>query len=62
MVRALHHLLHAEDGATAIEYGLIAALVALTLIAVLILLGGELNTLFLFLSGTVDQSVAAGTP
>jgi pilus assembly protein Flp/PilA len=64
MVRNLRQLLRAEDGATAIEYGLIAALVSITLVAVLTLLGSELESLFLFLAGIIDQSVAGagGTP
>ena len=35
-----------EEGATAIEYGLIAALIAVAIIAGITLLGGNLNTLF----------------
>jgi pilus assembly protein Flp/PilA len=35
-----------ESGATAIEYGLIAALIAVALIAVLTALGGALNDIF----------------
>ncbi|GBU19936.1 MULTISPECIES: Flp family type IVb pilin [Methylobacterium] len=35
-----------ESGATAIEYGLIAALIAVGIISVLKLLGGSLNTTF----------------
>ncbi len=35
-----------ESGATAIEYGLIAALVGVAIIASLNALSGELNTLF----------------
>jgi pilus assembly protein Flp/PilA len=35
-----------EEGVTAIEYGLIAALIAVAIIAGAALLGGELNTLF----------------
>jgi len=35
-----------EDGATAIEYGLIAALVAVVLIGVLTLLGKNLSSVF----------------
>ncbi len=35
-----------EEGASAIEYGLIIGLIAIVLIAVLTLLGGGLNTLF----------------
>nr|MBF0685132.1 Flp family type IVb pilin [Pseudomonas sp.] len=35
-----------ESGATAIEYGLIAALIAVAIIAAITLLGGSLTTLF----------------
>ena len=39
-------MLRDESGATAIEYGLIAALVAVAAIAAMSFLGGELSTLF----------------
>ena len=39
-----------EDGVTAIEYGLIAALVAVVIIAGATALGASLNTLFLNIS------------
>jgi pilus assembly protein Flp/PilA len=35
-----------EDGATSIEYALIAALIALGLVAALIALGGSIDALF----------------
>ncbi len=35
-----------EEGATAIEYGLIASLVAVAIVAALTLLGGGLNNVF----------------
>jgi len=35
-----------ESGATAIEYGLIAALISVVIIAVLTSIGGSLNTKF----------------
>jgi pilus assembly protein Flp/PilA len=35
-----------ESGATAIEYGLIAAAVGLVLVAVMPIVGGKLNVLF----------------
>jgi pilus assembly protein Flp/PilA len=35
-----------ESGATAIEYGLIAALIAVVLVSALTLLGSKLNTTF----------------
>lgn len=36
----------AEDGATAVEYGLMVALIAIVIIAAVTLLGGNLSTLF----------------
>lgn len=40
------NLLRDEQGATAIEYGLIAALIAVAAITAMTSLGGELNTTF----------------
>jgi pilus assembly protein Flp/PilA len=39
-------LLKDESGATAIEYGLIAALISVVIIGVLTAIGGSLNTKF----------------
>ncbi len=44
-----------ESGATAIEYGLIAALVSVAAIGALTSLGSNLNTMF----GTVSNSMSA---
>lgn len=46
-----------EDGATAIEYGLIAALVAIGLITALGELGGSLDTVFSDVSTSLDDNV-----
>lgn len=35
-----------EEGATAVEYGLIAALIAVAIMATVKSLGGQLNTIF----------------
>ncbi len=52
-------LLNDESGATAIEYGLIAGLVSIAIIAALTILGDNLSTLF----GTVADTVStASTP
>lgn len=45
-----------ESGATAIEYGLIAALIAVGIIAAISLLGNELNQLFTGISGDLDST------
>ncbi len=45
-----------ESGATAIEYGLIAALVAVVLITALTLLGGSLSDMFNGISNTLGDN------
>ena len=47
-----------RDGATAIEYGLIAGLIAVAIVAAITTLGGNLTTLF----GAVSTKVTAATP
>lgn len=44
------------DGATAIEYGLVAALISVALIAGATTLGGALNNTFSFLSNKVGNA------
>jgi pilus assembly protein Flp/PilA len=46
-----------ESGATAIEYGLIAALIALAIMAGATALGSSLNKLFLDVSGKLDGAI-----
>ncbi|MCB9675011.1 MAG: Flp family type IVb pilin [Alphaproteobacteria bacterium] len=50
------NLIHDENGATAIEYGLIAALVSIIIITGLTLLGGALNTAFSSVGNTVQNA------
>jgi pilus assembly protein Flp/PilA len=49
-------LLRSEDGATAIEYGLIAALIAVAIIVGATALGSSLNSIFDSVSTTVDDA------
>ena len=42
----LVRFIHEEDGATAIEYGLIAALIAVVIIGAVTVLGSNLSTTF----------------
>ena len=53
-----------DKGATAIEYGLIAALVSVAAIGALTTLGGSLTTMFTSVASTLDNSVptAGSTP
>jgi pilus assembly protein Flp/PilA len=46
MLVALKNLIRNEDGATAIEYGLIAALIAVAAIAAFQLVGTNLSSVF----------------
>ncbi|MBD0273552.1 MAG: Flp family type IVb pilin [Acetobacteraceae bacterium] len=56
MFGTLRNLLKNEDGATAIEYGLIAALVAVAIIGVLTALGNSLFTTFNTVSTKLDAA------
>lgn len=47
-----------EEGVTAIEYGLIAALIAVAIIAGTALLGGNLNTLFTNIANCLTNPAA----
>lgn len=47
-----------ESGATAIEYGLIAALIAVAIIVALTTLGTSLSVLFEGISATVDEAAS----
>lgn len=51
--------LNDESGATAIEYGLIAALISVGIIAAATALGGSLQGVFNSLSGTLDANIPA---
>ncbi|MPV54983.1 Flp family type IVb pilin [Burkholderia sp. HI2761] len=47
-----------EDGVTAIEYGLIAALIAIGIIAALSTIGKDLKTVFSTIAADLDSAVA----
>ncbi|HBC07886.1 MAG TPA: Flp family type IVb pilin [Rhodospirillaceae bacterium] len=51
-------LLKDESGATAIEYGLIAALVSVAAIGALTTMGESLETMFTTVSGKLDEAVS----
>jgi pilus assembly protein Flp/PilA len=56
MVATFRKLINDESGATAIEYGLIAALVAVVLIAALTSLGTSLGDKFNTISGKLNNT------
>lgn len=57
MYEVLKNLARDESGATAIEYGLIAALVSVASIGALTLMGGSLDEMFTAVSGQLDTAV-----
>lgn len=59
MPNLIKQLMRDESGAAAIEYGLIAGLIAVVIIAGATTLGGTLNTLFTTVSATL---AGVGTP
>ena len=57
-MKRLMSFLKDEEGATAIEYGLIAALVAVAIVVGATALGTSLDNTFTSVSGTLDEAVA----
>jgi pilus assembly protein Flp/PilA len=55
-MRLLKEFMADESGATAIEYGLIAALIAVGIIAAASLLGNSLSSLFNRVSGRLNNA------
>ena len=56
-MKKLISFLKDEEGATAIEYGLLAALIAIVMAAGATLLGLSLNTLFSKVASTLDTYI-----
>ena len=61
LIANLRSLIADESGATAIEYGLIAALVSVAAIGALTAMGGSLQTMFTNVSNALDTAVTSGT-
>ena len=57
MTKIFARLMKDESGATAIEYGLIAALISVALITGATALGDTLNQQFLFLEGKLKDTL-----
>ena len=66
MLRIIRKLIKNEKGATAIEYGLIAALVSVAAVVALENMGESLNSIFTTVSTKLDSAVTSagggGTP
>ncbi len=60
MLTKLMLFLKDDSGATAIEYGLIAALVSVAAIGALTAMGQSLNTMFSTVSSALDSAVSGG--
>ncbi len=58
MINVIRNLITDESGATAIEYGLIAALVSVAAIGALTAMGTSLNTMFTAVSTALNAAVA----
>ncbi len=62
MFNTMKNLLKDESGATAIEYGLIAALVSVAAIGALSAMGTSLTTIFGEVSTQLDSAVTVPVP
>jgi len=60
MKNLVSRFLKDESGATAIEYGLIAALIAVVIITAVTTLGGTLNNVFTNINNRLAPSAATG--
>ncbi|MBN9133104.1 MAG: Flp family type IVb pilin [Nitrosospira multiformis] len=60
IAQGVQQFLNDEDGVTAIEYGLIAALIAVAIIGGTQLVGGNLNTLFTSIAGLLVFTPGGG--
>lgn len=60
MQKVVYFLTSRERGATAVEYALIVALIALAIVVAVTALGGGLNTAFQNISNTISSAVGGG--
>ena len=63
MIKKIENFLREDEGASAVEYGLIVGLIAVVIVGVLTSTGGSLNTLFTSVSTSspVDGACRATT-
>lgn len=60
LVHSVKNFWNDEEGVTAIEYGLIAALIAVAIIVGVTAVGGNLNTLFNTIAGHLSTGTGTG--
>ncbi len=60
-MKKLLRFLKDEDGVTAIEYGLIAALIAIVIVVAVTLVGVSLNGLFTTVASELQTAAGAGS-
>lgn len=61
-MRRFMELITREDGATALEYGLIASLIAAAIIVAVTALGGKVSSTFNYIADQMpDQTASTGT-
>jgi len=53
MVKQIVRFMHEEEGTTAVEYGLMVALISAALVAAVALLGGNLTARFTTIAGII---------
>jgi pilus assembly protein Flp/PilA len=58
MIQKIKNFIKDEEGATAVEYGLMVALIAAVIVGIVGTLGGQVNTAFL----TVSDELPAAAP
>ncbi len=59
MMQLMKRFIREEDGVTAIEYGLIAALIAVVIIAAVTLVGTQLRAIFTFIAEALGVALVA---
>jgi pilus assembly protein Flp/PilA len=62
MINSIKKFFQNEEGATAIEYGLIAALIAVACIAALTAVGGQLSETFSGIGGSLSDARTTEDP
>ena len=59
LLTKIKNFIHEEEGASAVEYGLLVALIAVVIIAGVTLLGNNLNALFTNVAGSIGTGAAS---